>query len=78
MNYCQISYPSCSAASAVHGVNARVVCLPRIAVPCPPPHSPVAPPFLLFCFWLEIVLDHFNTFCLCPIGRLFQMEGLWC
>lgn len=49
MNYCQISYPSCSAAGAVHGVNARVICLPRIAVPCPHP-----PPSLLlsFCFVL--------------------------
>lgn len=49
MNCCQISHPSCSAAGAVHGVNARVICLPRIAVPCPHP-----PPSLLlsFCFVL--------------------------
>lgn len=77
--YYQISYPLCSAVIAVHNVNERVICcLPRIGVPCPLTSPPLprrssSPPVL---FWPEIVLDHFNTFSLCPIGRLFQMEGI--
>lgn len=39
---------------------------------CASPH-PSSPPFLLFLFWLEIVLDYFNTFSLYPVGSQFQV-----
>lgn len=37
------------------------------------PPTPALLLFLQFLFWLEIVLDYFNTFSLYPVGSLFRV-----
>lgn len=52
-----------------------VLFAPRRRAP-PPPLLSFARPLLLFLFWLRIVLDYWNTFCLYPVESHFQMERI--